>query len=272
MPSAIQIWKHRIESHHGQTMKARGGREYPDMWDALAVNFKDHPHRDGDPIVEFVTEWLRPESTVLDVGGGAGRYALPFALRAAHVTNVEPSPSMVAAYEESAKEAGIENVSTVSADWEVADVEPADVVFCANVVYGVADIEPFVRKLEEKAREVVAIVVFTAAPITMFSPAWKIVHGETRIDLPALPELLPVLWEMGHYPNVQMMPEISRPAAPSMEFALAMARHMLYVEPGSAADERFLAAAPDLVEVTETGVRLRRAQGSRPAVVWWCKE
>lgn len=272
MPSAIKVWRERIQAHDAQTFKARGGREYPDMWDALAANFKDDPHRKNDPIVSFIEGWLRPDSTVLDVGGGAGRYALPFALRAGQVTNVEPSPSMIAAFEQSARDAGIGNASALQANWEEADTEPANVVFCANVVYGVAEIEPFVRKLDAKAKEAVAIVVFTAAPITMFSPAWKVVHRETRIDLPALPELLPVLWEMGLFPNVQMMPEIPRPGAPTMDLAIGIARHMLYVEPSSEADQRLLAAAPDLVEETPQGVRLRRPNASRPAVVWWRKE
>jgi len=88
-------------------------------------------------------------------------------------------------------------VSAVEAGWEGAEVEPADLVLCANVVYGVKDIVPFVSKLDRSANERVVIVAFMDAPVSMLSPLWKAVHLEERIELPALPELLPVLWEMG---------------------------------------------------------------------------
>ena len=83
-------------------------------------------------------------------------------------------------------------------------------MLCAHVVYGVADIEPFIRKLERHARERVLILSHTASPLAQVSPFWKLVHGEERTELPTLPELLPVLWEMGIFPNVQMFPKTSR--------------------------------------------------------------
>ena len=49
------------------------------------------------------------------------RYALPLALRCRRVTVVEPSPSMVAQLREGAKEAEIENISSVEAGWEARE-------------------------------------------------------------------------------------------------------------------------------------------------------
>jgi SAM-dependent methyltransferase len=191
---------------------------YEDMWSALAERFRDDPRRTDDPVVNLIGGWLTPESTVLDVGGGAGRYALPLALRAKQVTLVDPSPSMLDVLRRSCDEAGISNVVAVEAGWEEADVAPADVVLCANVVYGVAEIEPWLRKLAEKALDRVAIVLFMDAPLSRMSAIWGEVHGEERTDMPALPELLPVLWEMGIYPNVEMLAGGAR-------------RHALYPEP-----------------------------------------
>lgn len=268
--SPIQAWRHRIEAHNAQTMRARAGREVPDLWASIADNFRGHTHRTEDPVVNLVNGWLRPDSTVLDVGGGAGRYALPFALKAKHVTNVEPSPAMVKAFEDAAKTDGVANVSVVQEDWPAAQVEPHDVVFCANVVYAVADIEPFLRKLDDTAREAVAIVVYMDAPLSMMSALWDAVHQERRINLPALPELLPVLWEMGIFPNVEMFPPQAPASAPNLDAALAFARHFLYIEPGSEKDARLSAVAREMaVETPGGGVSLRAAQTRPMGVVWW---
>lgn len=270
MTSAIDYWRARLESHHAQTHRVRGDRPEGDLWSGLADRFRDDPTRTNDPIVNLVGEWLTPEKIVLDVGGGAGRYALPFALKAKYVTVVEPSPAMLEALGDAAKDAGIENVSKVAETWEKAVVEPHDIAFCANVVYGVTEIEPFLRKLDEAAREIVAIVVFMEAPLSQLSELWKAVHGDERINMPALPELLRVLWEMGIYPNVSMMPETPPRRMPNLDAALSLARHMLWVEQGSEQDERLVEAVERVAVQTPEGVVLRR-QNPVPGIVWWPK-
>ncbi|MSQ13278.1 MAG: class I SAM-dependent methyltransferase [Dehalococcoidia bacterium] len=89
---------------------------------------------------------------MLDVGAGAGRYALPLALCCRHVTAVEPSPAMGKGFRAVAAEAGIANVSLVQAAWEEANVRPADVALCSNVLYTLRDAEAFIRKLDRHAR------------------------------------------------------------------------------------------------------------------------
>lgn len=269
--SAISDWKERIEAHNAQTMRARAGRDVPDLWSGIAENFRGHAHQeDADPVVNLVSQWLTPDSTVLDVGGGGGRYAIPFATKCRAVTVVEPSPSMIDVLQSAAKDAGLDNVSVVSDTWEDAKVENHSVVFCANVVYGVADIEPFVRKLQDSASETVAIVVYYDAPLSTMSPLWDAVHEEKRINLPALPELLPVLWEMDIYPNVNTLPGVARPSAPTLEAAIQVARHFLYLEPGSEKDKRLEQVAREMATQTPDGGWTVRAPNVRPqAVVWW---
>jgi hypothetical protein len=271
--SAAREWRERIEAHNAQTLRARAGRDVPDLWSGLAGGFQDDPRRTGDQIIDLVGGWLTPESTLLDVGGGAGRHALPFALRCRHVTVVEPSPAMRAALAESAKSAGIANYSVVAEQWEQASVEAADVVFCAHVVYALADIVPFVRKLEDSSRDYVAIVMAMQAPLTRMSPFWKAAYGEERIDLPGLPELVPVLWEMGIEPNITMGPSIAgRMSVPDRDTALMMARHFLYVEPDSDADKRLQAALPELIEETPEGIVIRNFQARSQGTIWWRRE
>jgi SAM-dependent methyltransferase len=262
-------WKRRIEEHDAQSLRARGDRpQDDDWWSSLAGGFRADPKRTDDQVADLLCGWVTPETTVLDVGGGAGRYALPLALRCRHVTVVDPSPAMIAQFREGAKEARIENVTAVEAGWMQAEVEAADLVLCANVVYGVADIEPWLAKLDGYARERVVVVVFMDAPMSMLSPLWEAVHDEARIELPALPQLLPVLWEMDIFPNVEMVPAKPR-SMPNMDAAIGLARHMLHVEAGTEKDIRLQTAVRDMALETPEGVTLRRG-GARPlGIVWW---
>jgi SAM-dependent methyltransferase len=270
MTSAITAWNDRVRAHNEQTLRVRPPEATDeDRWSTLASNFRADPKRTDDSLVSALLGYLTPDSTVIDVGGGGGRYALPLALHCRHVTNVEPSPSMISVFQAAAAEAAITNVSVVENGWEDADVEPADLILCANVLYGVGDIEPFIRKLTGCARERVAAVLQFRAPMSVMSPLWKPVHGEERIDLPGLPELLPVLWEMGLYPDVQMLPGTPRPAAPSMDVALQIARHFLYVQPGTDKDDRLREAAAAVVVETPEGVTLRGFGGQPQGLVTW---
>src|SRR5690242_4806497 len=124
--SATNAWRERVESHHAQTKRAieKAGQAHADLWSGVAEGFRDDPRRQGDEIVEHLAQWLTPTSTVIDVGGGAGRYALPLALRCREVVVVEPSEAMQKALRESMQQSGIENVSVVSETWEKADVAP----------------------------------------------------------------------------------------------------------------------------------------------------
>jgi SAM-dependent methyltransferase len=270
MRSAIEEWKSRAAAHHAQTLKSLGPEgEGDDFYSALASRFKEDPRRTDDPVLGRLLEWVSAETSVLDVGGGAGRYALPLALRCKDVTVVEPSESMVRALREGAEEAAVRNVRAVPSTLEEANVEPAELVICAHVVYGIEDIEPFVRKLESHGRERVAVLAYMDAPLSMVSPVWEAVYGEKRVNLPALPELVNVLWEMEIYPNAEMFAPAGQRAAPNRDTALAMLRGMLRVDEGTERDERLVVAMDELVEETEEGLVIsgwrRRPQG----LVWW---
>jgi hypothetical protein len=190
-------------------------------------------------------------------------------LNCRQVTVVEPSESMVTELRAGAQEAGVENLSIVQGLWEDASVEPADVVLCANVVYDVADIAPFVQKLEDHARKQVWILVQVEPVSSLMSPFWETVHGEKRVEPPVMPELLMSLWEMDIYPNVEMFDPLPPQSAPSQDVALAFLRHFLYVRPGTEHDQRLQSAMTRLVVETPDGFTIRGAKPSRPALISW---
>ena len=162
---AVQAWKNKVRRHHTQSLSVQE-KNPPDadFWRTRASAFRAEPRREPDAALRRVLDIAGPDTTVLDVGAGGGRLALPLALRCQHVTAVEPSPSMVEQLCEGAAEAGISNLSVVQANWEDAEVEPADLVICSHVVYGVVEIDQFVRKLDAHARREVAVFAFMDRP------------------------------------------------------------------------------------------------------------
>ena len=169
----------------------------------------------------------------------------------------------------SAGEAGVKNLSVVQEPWEEAKVEPADKVLCAHVVYGIKEIEPFIRKLENHARERVLILARTASPMAQVSPFWKLVHGEERTELPTLPELLPALWEMNIYPDVEMFQKTKQDPIESREVAIKFLRQFLYVKQGTEPDRRLISAANELLKDTPDGVVPYGAKWLQQGLISW---
>ncbi len=212
---------------------------------------------------------VEPGTTVLDVGAGAGRLALPLALRCRHVTVVEPSESMLEQLREVAKEAEVHNITLVQAIWEEAIAPPADLVVCAHVVYGVTEIDAFIGKLASHAARRVAIFVFMESPPSRVAPFWKPVYGEERLNMPALPELLQVLWEMDIYPDVRMLPPNAPTTYESREEIVRQARSFLWITPGTEAERRLEAVAQELISRTPEGYAIRGVPPRRNALVTW---
>lgn len=267
----IQHWNERVAAHHAQSLRVQGGVEQKDFWAPLASSFHSDPRRSDDPVLARLARDIRPDWTVLDVGGGAGRYALPLALRCRHVTVVDPSESMVKVLREAASEAGIHNLSIVQDVWEEARVGPADAVLCSHVLYGVQEVQRFVQKLDSHARRLVLVLLFMESPQSYLSPLWKRVHGEDRIDLPGMRELLPVLWELDIYPNLEMLEESDSPAFEGRDVAMERLRQRLYVQPGTAQDQRLAQAMRELLEETPDGLVVKGARPRRLALAWWRK-
>ena len=271
--SAAGRWKAQVKAHHEQSLRAQEGLEQPeDFWRPFASAFRADPHRADDPLVDRLARDVTRESTLLDVGGGAGRLALPIALRCRHVTVVEPSESMIEELRDVATEAGIDNLTVVQGEWEEVDVGRHDVVLCSHVVYGVEELEPFVKRLDAGATGRVLVVLYTEAPQSQLSPFWKVAHGEERVDLPAMPEFLQVLWEMEIYPDVEMLETGRSQSFEDHDEALEMLRRRLYVVPGSDEHGRLVEATVELLEDTRDGVAIKGAKPRRQALVSWRPE
>ncbi len=263
-------WRQMVETEHAQSENMRGGAPPPsDYWRGRANMFRADPRRTEDQLLDRLLEFTWTTDAVIDVGAGGGRLALPLALNCQQVVAVEPSESMVSVLREQAGESGIGNVTVVHSTWEDAEVEPGDLVVCAHVVYTVRDIDDFLVKLAAHARNRVAVVVYNAPPQSQIYPLWKQVHGEERLPLPSLPELLEVLDELGIQPTIDHLEARESQGFESIEQALEQLSGRLYVSPESPAAGRLQGLLPEMLEEDDTRWKVRGSESLHQVVVSW---
>src|SRR5260221_4788597 len=148
MQSAVERWQEILDARARQmdAAYARLGRTSADFWNRRARNYhratKDAVAR--DPLFLKLSREITPQTTVLDVGAGTGRFALALAPQAKHVTAVEPNAAMLNYLREDATQQGLTNVSYVQTTWQESSTDlVTDIVLCSHVLYPIRDIVPF---------------------------------------------------------------------------------------------------------------------------------
>ena len=267
---ASEAWRIRVESAHAQSRRIMDeSREMGDIWRTLAPTFRADPLRTGDVSLNAISTFVDRDSTVLDVGGGAGRFAIALAFRSRSVTVVDPSKSMLKELHDATAEANRPNVQSVFSEWQDAVVEPSDIVLCSHVLYGIADVRTFIEKLSTHARRRVVMLSFVDSPQSKVAPLWEPVHGEPRITFPALTEIANVLWEMGIYPDIEMLPPPPPRAFDTIEETLDEIRRMMFITDRSEASARLDSVVDEHLEQTELGFRLKEGRMTREGVITW---
>ena len=271
MNSVIDAWRDQILAHerdaaardghgHGQ---GHGHRSF------TRANRPLDPYRTDDPVLNSLYAALTTDADVLDVGGGAGRFVLPLATRAKHVTVVEPSADSVEMLKARAAEAGLANITVINESWEDAEAPSADIVLCSLVLHHVPEAAPFAAKMQEHARDRVVLVEMMEAPGALEVPFYERVYGSAPTPLPGLPNVLDLLWAMNIFPDVAMVSSEPAVLDTDRDAALEQLRRRLGVREGDVADERLRAAADDLLEETPDGLTVRGVAPQRQAIVTW---
>jgi SAM-dependent methyltransferase len=142
-----------------------------------------------------------PDATLLDVGAGTGAWAAYLAPRAARITAVEPSPSMIAVMRENLAAQGITNVDIVQAAWPADGVAAHDFSLCAHAMYGATDLPGFVRRIEQVTRRTCFLVLRAPSADGVMAEAARRVWGHPH-DGPSFQIAYNVLLQMGIRANV----------------------------------------------------------------------
>jgi SAM-dependent methyltransferase len=237
--AAEAAWAARVRAHHEQTARLRETPEGGDFYAPVSRTFISDPRRSDDEVLDLLVSLAVPDESWLDIGAGAGRYALPLALRVHDVIALDPSPAMLAALREQAAEHGIANVRTVEARWPVdpaaAPAPTADAALIANLGYDVEAIGPFLDAMEAAAGRICVAILVDRPPARPAHAFWPPVHGEARAELPALDDFLDLLIARGRSPHEVRVPRPPHGFAAREELNRWL-RNQLFVEPGSAKD------------------------------------
>jgi SAM-dependent methyltransferase len=183
-------------------------------WDARAASFQARTQGQPEPFLDLVRPHLGPGRTLLDVGAGYGRHSIPLAGDAEWVTVVEPSAGMRALIPD------LPSMTVVGSSWEDAEVEPSDVVICCHVMYWVAEVLPFIEKLEAAARSDVFLLLRDGLHP---APAEHLVRPAPPRE-PKLSDAYCLLRQMGVHPEVRTWRDPRRRVYPAPEDALVEAR------------------------------------------------
>ena len=274
MDSVIQAWREQILAHDQEMAALRGVEHEHGQGQSRAGGFSFanrplDPYRTDDAVLNRLFAALGPGTEVLDVGGGAGRFALPMATRAKRVTVVERSADSVELLESRAAEAGITNITVVNEPWEDANAPVADMVLCSLVLHHVLEVAPFVAKLQKHAKDRVVVVEMGETPGAMDRPFYERVYGSAPTPLPGLDKVMGVLWAMDIYPDVDMIRPEPIIVDNDLDAALEQLRRRLAVEEGTVEDKRLRAAADELLEKTPNGITVRGVAPRRQAIIKW---
>jgi CTP:molybdopterin cytidylyltransferase MocA/SAM-dependent methyltransferase len=274
---AESMWAAQVRANRDQVERFREVPDDADFYAPVRSMFRADPTRSDDPVLAGLLDLVRSGDRWLDVGAGAGRYALPIARAldpsGGDVIALDPSPSMLEALREIAEDHVIENVRTVEARWpppqgsRAAAIE-ADVALIAHVGYDVERIGPFLDALESAARRSCVAVLMESVPAAAANPFWPSVHGEARSSLPALPDFVDLLRARGSVPGIRMLEAEARRFEPRSALE-GFVRRQLWIDPAGPKEGTFQAAVGELAVKGEGGWAIRGHENVTVGIVTW---
>jgi SAM-dependent methyltransferase len=221
-----------------------------DFYAPVSSLFVADPRRTGEEALDELITLASPDDRWLDIGAGAGRYALPLALRVREVIAVEPSASMRNALRTGKEEHGLDNVRIVAGTWpailpELGEPPVAEVALVAHVGYDIEAIGPFVDGMERAAGRLCVAMLTDQSPASVADPFWPIVHGMDRVPLPALPDLAELLRARGRSIDIRRVERTPR-TFDSFDGLATFVRRQLWITEDGEKERRFRNALTEM--------------------------
>ena len=270
-------WGARVRANRDQVERVREVPDDADFYAPLRSLFRADPTRTADPVLAVLLGLVRSGDRWLDVGAGAGRFALPIARAldpsGGEVVALDASPAMLEGLRDIAEDHAIENVRTTEARWPPPDgsaaaAVKADVVLIAHVGYDIEAIADFVDAMEAAADRLCVAVMMDRVPASAADPFWPPVHGEARVALPALPDFIELLKARGRRPSVERVVVEPR-RFDSRESLEGFVRRQLWIDPAGPKEARLQSALDELAAPDGDGWTIRGRGPSDVGVVTW---
>ena len=251
------------------------GEDPGSMWDKRAKRFNEsmmqHPERAEKQIANLD---LKPEYTVLDVGAGTGRLAIPIARKVKSVTAIDPSKGMLACLQENMEREGITNIVCINKRWEDVelgvDIEQHDVVIASHSV----STQEAVAKMDAASKKYVYILTFAGRWMGNGEEEglWKAIYGERQRQRAWHSDyilLYNILHDMKIYANLNIQESESEQRYESLDDAVTKWKEMRDI-PAEKEDVLREHLSTILVEDDGTGTLCLKRK-SKSATIWWQK-
>jgi len=188
-----------------QKLKEKGVSN-EEFWDnyKYADSSEEYDSLTGYPglILDKMIRFLNSDSSVLDIGAGAGAYAIPLAKVAKTVTVIEPSKGQTARLLKRAEKNGLENIHVLNKRWQDVDVSELDTYDLVNAAYcfHMPEIMPALQKMLDVTKGVITLVALADHG---FNDVYEGIFGEHE-DLPEYIYLYNALFQIGIPSNVEI--------------------------------------------------------------------
>jgi SAM-dependent methyltransferase len=269
-----EVWKARQERHESS-------KHFDDPshnWDREenAKRYDTSSRSDYDSRVKTTLAGLPLNRSlrVLDIGAGPGTLAIPLAPLVKEVTAVEPGEGMVAILNDHIRKDGIDNISCIQKRWE--DIDPArdlagryDLVI-ASLSLTMYDIRAALEKMDEVCSGFVYLYWFVDPPFweRMYVDLWEPFHGTVYYPGPKADCLFAVLYQMGIYANVEMLPLQKEYRFTTMDELLAFFKCRFNV---TTAQQESMLVDYLTPRVRNAGNKFVMSGDSTFAKIWWKK-
>jgi ubiquinone/menaquinone biosynthesis C-methylase UbiE len=260
-----KLWKIKLK------LAYRNNLNTVTFWDKRAKNFNENMTEMQDLTKNQLERMqLNPEYTVLDVGAGAGRLAIPIAKRVKHVTAVEPSKLMFDFLKSNAKKASIQNLTAINCSCEdlilEEDLQPHDVVFASYSLF-MADIADVLQQMNKLANK--SVYLFVSASQWMDDDLQKIVNNQVSpIKSGDYIYIYNILHDLGILANAEIWDSTSTYSYESLDDAVTKFGDSYDIVPNKKPELK-LYLNKHLIE--ENGKFLLK-QDRKVAMIWWTKK
>jgi len=211
-PDWNEIWKARQHLHDSSKHSDDPSHNWNNRENAERYHANSRSEYDARIGLTLDGLDVNGDSRVLDIGAGPGTLAIPLASRVRDITAVEPGAGMVAILREQAVKGGITNITCIEKRWEDVNstrdlTGPYDLVI-ASLSLTMEDILAALEKMDAVSLHYICLFWFVDMPFweRMYADLWGPLHGLPYYSGPKADCLFGVLYQMGIYANVEMLP------------------------------------------------------------------
>ncbi len=121
-------------------------------------------------------------SSVLDIGCGTGRFVIPIAKIASHVTAIDMAKESIKLLRAKAKKEHLENISASVMDFhDLPSSKKFDYVLLVNVVHHVPEVEELFEKIKQVLKKNGRVVIFECNPLNPLFIPFFIVYKQVTM-------------------------------------------------------------------------------------------